>query len=181
MWLNPFFWLQTERETIGAVSYMRRAALFLSSFFLVFFFFSFNSLKASFFLLHAHSALPQGAAFLKQLLHHAEMFCKQEMSASLKQLFVGYRCSGKLEVTCSCTAHPSGTAGEPVPDWLSVSCRSCSQCCSKLAESHGWDPSLAGWFPPLWFYTLSCCCLFLMDSGGTIPASAASPLPVFPA
>lgn len=99
------------------------------------------------------------------------------MFASLKQLFVGSIGSGKLELTCSCTAHPSETAGELLP----VSWRSCFQCFSKLAESHGWDLSLAGWFSPKWLYTSLCCCLSLMDSGGTIPASAASPLPaIFP-
>lgn len=97
-------------------SVVHKKSSFFCFFFLVIFFF--NPLKASFFLLHAHSVLPQGVASLKQLLHCAERFCKQEMFASLKQLFVGYICSGELELTCSCTTHPSEIAGELLPDNL---------------------------------------------------------------
>lgn len=101
------------------------------------------------------------------------------MFASLKQLFVAHTCSGKLELTCSCTTHPSETAGEFLPDnLLSVSWTSWSQYFLKLAETHGWDHNLMGWFSPTWFYPFSCCHLFLMNSVGALSVSAASPLPV---
>lgn len=122
MWLNPFFWPQTERvQTIAAVSYIREAALF---FFFSLSFFKNNSLKSGFF----PASCPQCPSSGGCLVQAASTLCREVLQtgnvckpkAIICWLHRQWKAGTNLQLHCPSQWDCWGAAASQLEELLSV-------------------------------------------------------------